>query len=137
MGTLMQDVRYGFRMLVKSPGVTVMAVLALGLGIGANTSIFSVVNFLLLRPLPYKHPRELVRVWATDPHRGGTEDVTSYPNFMDWKNQNSVFQQIAAFASQKLNLTGGNPPETISGLRVSADLFPLLGVKTIQGRTFS
>jgi putative ABC transport system permease protein len=133
---MLNDLRYALRMLLKSPGVTAMAVLALGLGIGANTSIFSVVNFLLLRPLPYKDPGQLVRVWATYPPKAVTQDATSYPDFTDWKNQNSAFQQIAAFTHQYFNLKGGNQPERILGLRVSADLFPLLGARTVQGRTF-
>ena len=107
---MLNDLRYGLRMLVKGSGVTIMAVLALGLGIGANTSIFSVVNFLLLRPLPYKNPEELVRVWAPYPPKGVTQDVASYPKLMDWKNQNSLYEvkatDPATFVGVSLLLVG-------------------------------
>ena len=107
---MLNDLRYGLRMLVKGSGVTIMAVLALGLGIGANTSIFSVVNFLLLRPLPYKNPEELVRVWATYPPKGVTQDVAFYPELMDWKNQNSLYEvkatDPATFVGVSLLLVG-------------------------------
>src|ERR687894_2024115 len=94
MKALLQDLRYGARMLWKSPGFTVVAILALALGIGANTALFSVVNAVLLRPLPYKDPNRLVIMWEKAP----TQDTSvSYPNFQDWRDQNQSLEEIAAF----------------------------------------
>ena len=92
METILQDLRYGLRMLIKRPGFTLVAVIALALGIGANTAIFSVVNAVLLRPLPFKEPARLVNIWETRPQRGVTQNSVSYANFADWRDQNSVFE---------------------------------------------
>ncbi len=136
MGTLWQDARFGLRMLVKNPGFTVVAVLALGLGIGANTAIFSVVNAVLLRPLPYKDSERLVMVWEDNTKRGFPRDTPAPANFIDWREQNKVFEGMAAIAEQSFNLTGAGEPERIDGRRVSASLFPLLGVEPQLGRAF-
>ena len=137
MKTLWQDLRYGVRMLLKSPGFTIVAVLALALGIGANTAIFSVVNAVLLRPLPYAKPDELVRVYATDAKKGRNDHPTSFLNFTDWRNENQVFERMAAFDEASVTLTGGDAPEQLRNLATSADLFPLLGVQPRLGRYFS
>jgi putative ABC transport system permease protein len=123
-------------MLGKSPGFTAMAVLALALGIGANSAIFSVVNTVLLRPLPYKDPDRLVMVWYHVPQKGLKQFSASPLDFIDWRDQSQVFEQMAAFDSLSFNLTGKEEPERIEGARVSASLFPLLGVKAALGRTF-
>src|SRR5689334_14911092 len=136
METLLQDLRYGLRMLVKRPGFTVVAVLALALGIGANTAIFSIINAVLLRPLPYAAPERLVNVWATRPSRGLT-GVTSYPDFADWRDQNDVFEYTAAYHFTDFTLTGDDNPTRIQGLVMSADLFPMLGASAATGRVFS
>jgi putative ABC transport system permease protein len=133
---LSQDLRYGARMLLKNPGFTFIAVLALALGIGANSAIFSVVNTLLLRPLPYKNPGELVVVWENATHLGFPKNTPSPANFLDWQKQNTLFQAMAAFAERTFNLTGVGEPERLDGRRVSANLFDLLGVKPIIGRNF-
>ena len=104
MNTLLQDLRYGARMLLKNPGVTAIAVITLALGIGANTAIFSVVDTVALRPLPYKNPDRLVSLWENVPARGRWRVTPA--NFFDWKKQNTVFENLAAFGSGTLTLTG-------------------------------
>src|SRR5436190_11158661 len=133
---LSQDVRYGARMLLKNPGFTLIAVLALALGIGANSAIFSVVNTLLLRPLPYKNPSQLVVIWENATHLGFPKNTPSAANFLDWQKQNTLFDGMAAFAERSFNLTGVGEPERLEGRRVSANLFDLLGVRPILGRNF-
>src|SRR4051812_36789086 len=135
-GDLTQDVRYGLRMLAKNPAFTAIAVLALALGIGANTAIFSVVNGILLRPLPYKNPDQLVVIWENATHLGFPKNTPSPANFLDWQRQSTVFTGMGAFAERTFNLTGVGEPERLDGRRVSANLFDLLGVKPILGRTF-
>jgi predicted permease len=138
--TLIQDLRYGARMLIKTPGFTFIAVLTLALGIGANTAIFSVVNGVLLRPLPYHEPERLVMVWAEQPIQQAQLGVTDYPvtnaDFVDWRNQNQVFEQMAAMFGHRGNLTGGGEPESVAALYASASLFPLLRARFAVGRAF-
>jgi putative ABC transport system permease protein len=123
-------------MLGRNPGFTAVAVITLALGIGANTAIFSVVNAVLLRPLPYKDPDRLVFVWETDRQRGGRWHSVTPADFVDWREQNGVFEDMAAVAISSVNLTGNGEPKTLEGHRVSASLFPLLGVSPLLGRTF-
>jgi predicted permease len=136
--TLFQDVRYGLRMLRKSPGFTVVALLTLALGIGANTAIFSVVYGVLLRPLPYQDPSRLIVLNETTP-RVGTVSV-SYPNFLDWRAQSHMFSKMAAVSSVAFNLAGPgsglDQPENISGEAVSSDFLSMLGVRPMLGRNF-
>src|ERR1043166_3060895 len=115
METLLQDLRYGFRMLAKKPGFTLVAVLALALGIGANTAIFSVVNTVLLKPLPFKDPDRLVMVWEDNTKLGFPKDTPAPANFIDWRDQNQTFEGMAAIASATFNLTGIGEPEKIDG----------------------
>jgi putative ABC transport system permease protein len=137
MQTVWQDVRYGLRMLAKNPGFTLTVVLTLALGIGANTAIFSMVNAVLLRPLPYKDPDRLVMVWEQNLRRGWFENIVSGANFLDWKKQNDVFADMAAFESNFFTLTGGGKPEEIAGERVTANFFSVLGVQPLRGRWFA
>jgi hypothetical protein len=136
MLTLWQDLRYGLRLLAKSPGFTIVAVLTLALGIGANTAIFSVVNAVILRPLPFAAPDRLVAVWVTSLRSGATRGPASYPDFTDWRAQNHVFEHMAAFRTGDFTLTGTDEPAHVFGGVVSADLFPLLGAQAKLGRTF-
>src|SRR5262245_37392359 len=135
---MFQDVRYGARMLVKNPGFTLIAVITLALGIGANTAIFSVVNAVLLRPLPYRGPDQLVKVWGSNARQGSQPLTASLPDYLDWRGKNQIFEQMAAFSfvGGSGNLVGGDEPERVSGLRVSASLFPLLGAEAAIGRIF-
>ncbi|HEX8476059.1 MAG TPA: ABC transporter permease [Pyrinomonadaceae bacterium] len=136
MRTLWQDLRYGMRMLWKSPGFLAAAVLCLGLGIGATTVVFSIVNAMLLRPLPYHEPERLMAVNEFQTRQGYDTEV-SYPNFIDWRKQSSVFEGIAVYDDRDLALTGEGEPERIDGQTVSANLFNVLGVRPILGRTFT
>jgi putative ABC transport system permease protein len=137
METLWQDLRYGIRMLLKSPGFTAVAVFTIALGIGANTAIFSVVNAVLLRPLSYQDPELLVLLWEKFTRLGLDRVVVSASEFRDYRDQTTSFEQIAAFDYESFNLTGENEPERIQGAVVSPSLFPLLGVKPVLGRTFT
>jgi putative ABC transport system permease protein len=138
--TLIQDLRYGVRTLMKSPGFAFIAVLTLALGIGANTAIFSVVNGVLLRALPYYEPERLVMVWADRPILQAQLGIPDFPvtvaDFVDWRKENQVFEQMAALEPLRMNLTGSGEPESLVGLRASASLFPALGASFAAGRAF-
>jgi putative ABC transport system permease protein len=133
---LAQDLRFGGRMLAKRPGFTLVAIITLALGIGANTAIFSVVNTVLLRPLSYKEPDRLMMVWEDASQQGFPRNSTTPANFIDWRDQNQVFEGMAALGRESFNLTGAGEPEKIDGRRVSATLFDLLGVEPQLGRAF-
>ncbi|MEP6819182.1 MAG: ABC transporter permease [bacterium] len=131
-----QDIRYGVRMLFKAPSVSIVATIALALGIGANTAIFSVVNAVLLRPLPFANSEQLMMVWETDSSRGQVRGSASYPNFVDWRDQNHVFERMASYHTNDFILTGRGESTRLQGGVVNADLFPLLGVSPAIGRGF-
>src|SRR4030095_13210388 len=135
MLTLWQDIRYGSRMLLKSPAITFVVILALALGIGANTAIFSVINAVVLRPLPYDHPEELLFLNERSPVLD--EMSISYPNFTDWRNQNHVFEKIGVYNRNSYNLTGYGDAERILTGQVSADLFSALRANAAIGRVFT
>jgi len=135
MNTLLQDMRYALRVLAKSPGFTAIAVLTLALGIGANTALFSVVNGVLLNPLPYPHPNQLVEVAEVDPPF--SESSISYPNFLDWARLNHSFASLAAYRQNDFNLTGRGEAERVKAMQVSASFFSLLSVKPVIGRNFT
>jgi putative ABC transport system permease protein len=134
MNTLLQDIRFAVRMMWKNWTVTAIVVVVLALGVGANTAIFSVVNAVLLRPLPYTDPDRLVRLSEDSPQV--PEMSISYPNFLDWREQNKIFSGIAAMQFRSLNLTGAEEPERLAGRAVSAEFFDVLGVKPASGRSF-
>jgi putative ABC transport system permease protein len=136
METLLLDLRYSIRTLLKTPGFSTVAIIALALGIGANTAIFSVFNAVLLRPLPYKDPAQLVMIYQSVPQKGDARRSVSPANFLDWKNQAQTFEQVAAFLPFAANLTGIGEPERVQGALVSASFFSLLGVEPILGRGF-
>jgi putative ABC transport system permease protein len=137
MEALWQDLKYGARMLAKSPGFTLVAVIALALGIGANTAIFSVVNAVLVRSLPFRNPDRLVIVWENNRTRGRDQNVISPANYLDWRDQNTVFDSMAALFDYRANLTGVDDPEELPTQVVSANFFDLLGVSATLGRTFT
>jgi putative ABC transport system permease protein len=142
MGTLIQDLRYGLRMLAKNPGFTAVAVLTLALGIGANTAMFSMVHAVLLRPLPFQEPGRLYTLWERNLKMSYEQNPPAAANFRDWRDRNRVFEQMAAFDSSRTfnlagNLAGSSNPERVDGAAVSPSLFGLLGVRPVIGRTFS
>src|SRR5262245_42972629 len=135
--TLFQYLKYGLGMLRRNPGFTFVAVLTLALGIGANTAIFSVVNGVLLNALPYPQPERLAMVWCDNRRQGIPDDITSYPNFVDWRDRNKTFQGMAGAAPESLNLTGVGEPEEIRAANVSTNFFQLIGVSPARGRGFT
>jgi predicted permease len=138
MENLLQDLRYGFRLLWKTPTFTVIAVLALGLGIGANTAIFSIVNAVLLRPLPYHDPEQLVQIWDNFRQLKLEKIWISIPEYVDYGKQTSLFSQTAAYDTWDINVaTGGSAPERVKGILATASLFPMLGVNADVGRVFN
>ncbi|HEY0003690.1 MAG TPA: ABC transporter permease [Pyrinomonadaceae bacterium] len=134
---LLQDVRYGFRMLWSRPGFSIVAIITLALGIGANTAIFSVVNAVLIRPLSFKSPERLVMVWEHNRPRAIERNVINPANFMDWQEQNSVLEEMAAFYDAPFNLTGVDDPEELPGQVVTTNYFHVLGVQPLMGREFA
>ena len=134
---IIQDVRYGLRMLFKNPTFTIFAVLMLALGIGANTTLFSVVNGVLLRPLPFANSHRLMAVWEFVPEKGWYHEPFSYPDFADWREQNRTFEKLAAYVYSGATLGEGASAEFIGGASVSADLFGLLGARAEIGRVFA
>ena len=135
MHTFWQDVRYGARLLWKNRGFTIIAVLTLALGIGANTALFSVVDGVLLSPLPYLQPERLVALYTS--RMQFDKGSISYPNFLDWQRGNRTFSQMAAYRSDDFNLSGQGEPERLNTEMISATFFPLLGVRPVVGRLFT
>ncbi len=136
MNTLVQDIRYTFRAFAKNPGFTLAAILSLAIGIGANTSIFSVANALLLRPLPYKDASRLVILWNRSPGLNITEDWFSPAQYLDIKNGHHGFEQVGIAIGGNYNLTGEGEPERVGAVRVSSNLLPMLGERAERGRLF-
>jgi hypothetical protein len=134
--TFWQDAYRGARMLRRNPGFAAAATLTLALGIGANTAIFSVVNSVLLKPLPFKDPKRLAIVWETSLKNRATISPISSADFIDWKDQTRVFEQLAAWRFLYFNLSGRDQPERVQGLTVSASFLPLLGAQVQAGRMF-
>jgi putative ABC transport system permease protein len=137
MDTVLQDLRYAVRSLLKSPGFAIVAVLTLALGIGANTAIFSVVNAVLLRPLPYADPDRLVMVWERNLQRSRDRNVISPGNYLDWRSQSRAFSDIAALRAWRANLRGVEQPEELPVEYVTGNFFRTLGVQPVLGRTFT
>ena len=137
MSGLIADLRYALRQLRKSPGFAVVAIVTLALGIGANVAIFSVVNAVLLRPLPYKDPDRLVYVWSAEKARGVDQSTVSIPDLQDWRRQNRVFDGMAAVSETRFNFSGGELPMQLNGLFSTANLFDVLAVNAELGRTFA
>jgi predicted permease len=131
---IVQDIHYAFRMMRKAPGFTAVAVFTLALGIGANTAIFSIVNGVLLNPLPFPHSQELTVLYEHTPNL--EKSSISYPNFLDWQRTNSTFASMAAYRHEDFNITGSGEPERVRGGMVSAEFFPIFGVQPLLGRLF-
>src|ERR1017187_5751556 len=137
MLTFLRDLRYALRTLRKMPSFTIVAVLVLALGIGANTAIFSVVNSVVLRPLPYPGADRLAMIWETDLKDGIKREGPSAPNFLDWKEQSQSFEDMSLLEVGTGTLTGEGEPEQIVGLRVTTNFLSMLGARTILGRGFT
>src|SRR2546423_3450388 len=136
METIIRDVRYGVRSLLKRPGFTFVALITLALGIGANTAIFSVVNAVLLRPLPFKNPDRLMMVWERRENSHAANLPVSGHEFVAWKERSHSFDALALIQPDGFNLTGRGDPVTVTGAEVSADFFSVIGVAPILGRSF-
>jgi MacB-like periplasmic core domain len=137
MQTLWQDLRHGARMLLKNPGFTLIAVLSLALGLGANTALFSVVNVVLLRPLPFHEPDRLAMIWEDATFIGFPRDTPAPGDYADWKAQSQTFADMAARGNRSFNLTGDGEPEKVQAYEVTANFFPMLGVQPALGRNFT
>jgi putative ABC transport system permease protein len=133
---LWQDLRYGTRVLRKRPGFVLTVVVVTAVGIGANTTVFSVVHAVVMAPLPYKQPDRLIRLWESNTERGLPESAVSAPNFQDWRSQQTAFEQLAASEMATFNLTGTGDPERVAAASVTANLIPALGVAPLLGRSF-
>jgi putative ABC transport system permease protein len=136
MTSLIQDIRYALRGLLRQPGFTLIAVLSLALGIGANTAMFSLVNAVLLKPLQYSEPDRLVALWESNPAMDSGRDDVAVANFVDWRKQNKVFDDMAALSFRSFNITGDGEPEKVMAYGATANFFPLLGATPALGRNF-
>src|SRR4051794_10544664 len=139
MKNFLADLRFGIRMLRKSPGFALTTIAVLALGIGANAAVFSVVEAVLLRSLPIRDPERVVQLWEKNPALGGSIGErlpASYTSFLEWTRQATQFEAIAGFEDANFNLTSGPEPERIEGARASANIFSVFGVKPVRGTTF-
>ena len=137
MSAFSQDLHYGFRIFTRNPGFTIIVLISLALGIGANSAIFSLVNAVLMRPLPFHDPEKIVMVWEDASWVGFPENTPAPANYSDWKKGNHVFSQMAALRPDSFNLTGGGEPQKLMAYEVTASFFPLLGVRPVHGRVFT
>jgi hypothetical protein len=135
--SIWRDIRFAVRSLLKAPGFTVVAILVMAVGIGANTAVFSVINTVLLKPLTYLDPQSLVHLMRTGDQ--GSDPFANVPKFNIWRQQTGIFQQVAAYdtGGAGLNLTGNDQPEQVQGVHVGADYYSVLGAPVIAGRTFT
>src|SRR6185312_942555 len=137
MDSLLKDIRYGIRGLLKRPGISVIAIITLALGIGANSAIFSAVHALLLKPLPFPELDRVVAIWDKMPSHGVQHNEVTMANYLDWRAQGQSFDQLALYRWWSTNLAGVEPPERIQGFLVTANFFDALGMKPILGRNFT
>src|SRR5580700_5913072 len=137
MGTFWQDLRYGARMLLRNPGFAIVAILTLAIGIGANVVIFSIVNGVLLKPLPFRDSGRVVTIWETDANRNVTRGTASAAEFLDWRDMNHVFEELSAWRALYFTITGSGEPEQVWGSQVSGNFFRMLRVSPILGRDFT
>lgn len=137
VSTVTRDARHAVRMLAANPGFTLVAVLTFALGIGVNTAVFSVFNGVLLEPLPYPDPDRITMVWMDNRRQAIKEDITSYPNYRDWREQNQSYAHLAAFTDSTFSLTGADEPERVLGAQTTANFFDVMGVQPILGRLFT
>src|SRR5829696_4451283 len=134
---ILRDARHALRMLIRTPAFSAIAVMTFAVGIGVNTAVFSVVDAVLLRPLPYPDADRITMVWLDNTREGIKEDITSYPNYRDWRDQNSSYQHLAAYSPSAFALTGVGDPERLIGAAVTANFFDVMGFTPIAGRLFT
>jgi putative ABC transport system permease protein len=132
----LRDVRHAVRMLLRAPGFTCVAVLTFAVGIGVNTAVFSVFSGVLLRPLPYPDADRITMIWTDNRRQNIREDIGSYPNFRDWREQSTSYAQMAGFTDASFTLSGPDEPERLDGARVSAAFFDVMGIRPALGRSF-
>jgi putative ABC transport system permease protein len=137
MDALIQDFRYSLRRLLKRPGFAFVVIATLGLGIGANTAIFSVVKSVLLAPLPYPAPDRVMMVWETKPALGRDRNVVNPQNYFDWRERNTTFQDLGLYTWITMTLTGGGHPEHVMGRAITPNVLDILGVHPALGRNFT
>ncbi|HVJ26369.1 MAG TPA: ABC transporter permease, partial [Vicinamibacterales bacterium] len=137
LSSLTRDVRYAVRMLLRNPGFTTIALLTFAVGIGVNTAVFSVFNGVLLRPLPYPDADRITMMWLDNRPQSIKEDIGSYPNYRDWREQNTTYEHVAAFTSAAFTLTGSEEPERIRGARTTANFHDVIGLKPVLGRLYT
>src|SRR5712691_13184309 len=137
MESLLSDVRYAVRNLIKRPGFTAIAVITLALGVGANSAIFSTINALLIKPLPIPEQDRVIAIWDKAPSRGIEHNEVAMANYLDWRTQNESFEHLALERWWSTNITVGDTPERIQGFLVTANFLDVIGVKPIKGRNFS
>ena len=135
--TFARDSRHAVRALLRTPAFTAIAALTFALGIGVNTAVFSVFNGVLLRPLPYPEPDRITMVWMDNRQQGIKEDITSWPNYRDWRDQSSSFAAMAGFSGAAFNLTGAEEPERLQGAQTTANFFDVMGVRPLMGRLYT
>jgi putative ABC transport system permease protein len=133
---MIRDIRFGWRMLTRNPGVTALATIALALGMGGSTTVFSVVHAVLLRPLPVSGPERLVWIWANSPSRNLAYAFTAYSTYAEWKAGSALFEAMSAYSPASASLVMDTDPERVDVLRVNASFFPMLGVHPLVGRDF-
>jgi predicted permease len=134
---IVRDVRYAVRMLVRNPGFTIIALLTFAVGIGVNTAVFSVFNGVLLRPLPYPDAERITMMWLDNRVQGIKEDIGSYPNYRDWREQNTTYEHVAAFTPSSFTMTGSGEPERIPGAQTTSNFFDVLGLRPVIGRLYT
>src|SRR5215211_3745585 len=137
MDSLLHDIRYAIRMLARAPGFTIVAVVALALGIGANTAIFTVLNAVLIERLPFRDPARLVVLWEETARRPGRSNVVGPANYLRWRERATAFEEMSAFVDARQVLTGNGAPEEVTTQLALGPLFQVLGVPALAGRTFS
>ena len=135
--TTARDVRYAFRMLLRNPGFTAIALLTFAVGIGVNTAVFSVFNGVLLRPLPYPDAERITMMWVDNRLQGIKEDIGSYPGYRDWREQSTSFEHVAAYTGANFTMTGSNEPERLQGAQTTANFFSVMGLQPVLGRLYS
>src|SRR3984893_6657638 len=137
MDSVLRDIKFSFRSLLKRPALTIIAIVTLAIGIGANSAIFSTVNALLLKPLPFPDPDRIVAIWDKVPSRGVERNEVTVANYLDWRAQNKTFEQLGIYRWWSTNLTGSDSPERVQGFQVTPNFLDIVGVKPMLGRGFS